>query len=75
MCVEQRSIDEVMLAYREARNMPEERLRRNLLDRCWAEDGTYTDLTSEVQGRDALAAHIGRFLSGGPSGRGIRADH
>jgi len=70
MSVGQRNLDEVMVAYIEAWNTPEERTRRNLLDRCWADDGTYTDPISEVRGKEALVAHIGRFLSEGPSGRG-----
>jgi hypothetical protein len=70
MSAEQRSLDEVMLAYIEAWNTPDEQSRRNLLDRCWADDGTYTDPISEVHGKEALVAHIGRFLSEGPSGRG-----
>jgi hypothetical protein len=70
MSVGQRNLDEVMVAYIEAWNTLEEQSRRNLLDRCWADDGTYTDPISEVRGKEALVAHIGRFLSEGPSGRG-----
>ena len=70
MSVEHQSLDEVMLAYIEAWNTPDEQSRRALLDRCWADDGTYTDPIYEVRGKDALGAHIGRFLSEGPSGRG-----
>lgn len=70
MSAEQRSPDEVVLAYIEAWNTPDEQARRDLLDRCWADDGTYTDPISEVQGKEALVAHIGRFLSEGPYGRG-----
>src|SRR5215217_4770136 len=66
---EQRSPDEVMLAYIEAWNTPDEQARRDLLDRCWADEGTYTHPISEVRGKEALVAHIGRFLSEGPSGR------
>ena len=66
---EQRSPDEVVLAYIEAWNTPDEQARRDLLDRCWADEGTYTDPISEVRGKEALVAHIGRFLSERPSRR------
>jgi hypothetical protein len=70
MNTEQRSLDEVVLAYIEAWNTPDEQARRAVLDRCWTDDGAYTDPISEVRGKEALAAHIGRFLSEGPYGRG-----
>lgn len=70
MSAGQRSLDEVVLAYAEAWNTPDEQARSELLDRCWAENGTYTDPISEVHSKEALAAHIGRFLSEGPYGRG-----
>jgi hypothetical protein len=59
MSVEQRSLDEVVLAYIEAWNTPDEEARRNLLDRSWTDDATYIDPASEVQGKDALVAHMG----------------
>ena len=40
MSVEQRSLEEVVLAYIEAWNTPDEEARRTLLDRCWADDAT-----------------------------------
>jgi hypothetical protein len=70
MSVEQRSLDEVVLAYIEAWNTPDQEARRNLLDRCWTDDATYIDPASEVQGKDALVAHIGGFLSGERHGLG-----
>ena len=50
MSVEQRSLEEVVLAYIEAWNTPDEEARRNLLDRCWADNATYIDPVSEVRG-------------------------
>jgi hypothetical protein len=44
----------VVLAYIEAWNTPDEQARRGLLDRCWAENGTYTDSISEVHSKEAL---------------------
>ena len=59
-----------VLAYIEAWATPDDALRRRLLDRCWDADGIYLDPTVELQGREALSAHIGRFLSVGPAGAG-----
>jgi hypothetical protein len=70
MSAEQRSLDEVVLAYIEAWNTPDEETRRKLLEQSWADDGVYTDPLGEVRGRETLVSHIGRFLSEGPSGRG-----
>jgi hypothetical protein len=64
MSVNQRSLDEVLLAYAEAWNTPDEALRRELLDRSVADDGSYTDPVYEVLGKEELVAHIGRSLSG-----------
>ncbi len=65
MSIEQRSLDEVVLAYIEAWGTPDEQSRRNLLDQCWAEDGVYTDPFYEVRGREELVSHIGQFLNEG----------
>jgi SnoaL-like domain len=70
MSVEQRSLEEVVLAYIEAWNTPDEETQRTLLDRCWADDATYIDPASEVRGKDALVAHIGGFLRGERYGLG-----
>jgi hypothetical protein len=37
--------------------------RQALLESAWTKDGTYTDPGAHVEGRDALVAHIGGFLS------------
>ena len=70
MSLEQRSLQEVVLAYIEAWNTPDEEARRSLLDRCWADNAAYIDPVSEVRGKDALVAHIGGFLSGQRYGLG-----
>ena len=37
--------------------------RRSHLEAGWATDGTYTDPTADVHGREALVQHIGAFAS------------
>jgi hypothetical protein len=64
MSVNQRSLDEVVLAYIEAWSTPEEAARRDLLDVSLADDALYTDPAYEVRGREEIASHIGRSLSG-----------
>ena len=49
MSVNQRSLDEVVLAYLEAWSTPEAAVRRELLDISLAEDATYTDPAYEVR--------------------------
>ena len=36
--------------------------RTQLLKKTWARPGTYTDPTAQVEGREALIVHIGKFL-------------
>jgi hypothetical protein len=64
MSVNQRSLEEVVLAYIEAWSTPDEAVRRELIDRSVADDGSYTDPAYEVRGKEELVAHIGRSLSG-----------
>jgi hypothetical protein len=49
----------VVTAYSSAWNEVDEAARRQLLESAWADDATYSDPTVNVQGRDALVAHIG----------------
>src|SRR5215204_3588023 len=64
MSVNQRSLDEVVLAYIEAWSTPDAALRRELLDMSVANDGSYTDPVYEVWGKEELADLIDRALSG-----------
>lgn len=48
-------------AYLAAWNEQDEGKRRQLIDKCWADKGTYTDPMSDVAGRDQLLALIGQF--------------
>jgi hypothetical protein len=50
--------EEIVLAYVAAWSETDEGKRRALLEKSWAENGTYTDPTVEVVGRDALVQHI-----------------
>ena len=49
----------VVTAYGSAWNEPDEAARRHLLESAWADHGTYCDPTANVEGREALVAHIG----------------
>ena len=49
----------VVTAYGSSWNEPDEAARRQLLESAWADDGTYCDPTANVEGREALVAHIG----------------
>jgi SnoaL-like domain len=48
-------------AYMAAWNETDEAKIRQLLDKCWADSGTYTDPISDVAGRDGLFAAITGF--------------
>lgn len=54
-------LQEAVDTYGEAWNESDGQRRLELLERAWAEGGTYTDPTSEVEGRAALAEHIEGF--------------
>lgn len=52
---------ETVEAYMAAWNEQDESKRRHLVDRCWADAGTYTDPMSDVKGKDELLAVIAGF--------------
>jgi hypothetical protein len=54
---------EVVTAYAAAWAEPDEGARRALLERAWTDDGTYSDPTAHVEGREALVRHIAGFLA------------
>ena len=54
MSVNQRSLQEVVLAYVEAWSTPEAAVRRQLLDMSLAEDGTYTDPATRCGAKRSL---------------------
>ncbi len=55
------STQETVETYLAAWNERDETKRNALLERCWAEDGAYTDPISDVKGRAALSALIAGF--------------
>ncbi|MEX0684318.1 MAG: nuclear transport factor 2 family protein [Dehalococcoidia bacterium] len=52
---------ETVEAYLSAWNETDEAKRQQILERCWADSGTYTDPMSDVAGREALAGLIAGF--------------
>jgi hypothetical protein len=64
MSINQRSLDDVVLAYIEAWSTPDDVVRRELLDASLADDASYTDPAYEVRGKQEIASHIGRSLNG-----------
>ena len=62
---------ETVQAYGDAWNELDEAKRRALLERAWADDGTYTDPSADLHGREALIPHIGAFQKDGMPGARI----
>ena len=60
---EKAALEELITVYCRAWSEPERVLREQLLNRVWADDGTYTDPTAHVVGRKELVEHIGKFGS------------
>jgi hypothetical protein len=54
--------EQVLLAYVAAWNEADEEKRRTLLEISWAENGIYSDPTTQVSGREALVQHLGRLI-------------
>jgi hypothetical protein len=71
----QSALDELVKGYSAAWNEPDAQRRRELLEKVWASDGTYTDPQSHVEGREALFEHIGGFLKSSPGARIIQSSH
>lgn len=62
-------LDELIALYTAAWSEPDRALRQAILERIWAEDGTYTDPTAHVEGRAALVDHIEGFFKQFPGAR------
>lgn len=60
---------EVVALYIGAWNAADEVERNTLLEKCWADDGTYTDPQSDECGREQLSAHIERLHDAMPGVR------
>src|SRR5262245_14025537 len=65
----QAAADELVRIYCEAWGEPEVAKRRQMLQRVWADEGTYTDPVSDVAGREALVARISAHLEKFPGSR------
>ncbi len=63
------SVREIIKTYTACWSEQDEGRRRALLDKVWAEDGTYQDPTADVAGREALVQHIGGFHQSMPGAR------
>ncbi len=61
--------EQLIAAYCEAWGEADTGRRRHALGSVWAEDGTYTDPTVHLQGRDRLVTHIGRVIEKYPGSR------
>lgn len=71
----QSALDELVKVYCAAWNEPDAQRRRELLEKAWASEGTYTDPRSHVEGREALVEHIGGFLKQSAGARIIQSSH
>lgn len=54
-------MEETVQAYLDAWNEPDEAKRREILDKVWADKGTYTDPMSHAEGKEELVALIDQF--------------
>lgn len=63
------SPQEIVAAYCEAWNVGAPDERRALLEKSWADAGTYADPRTNLTGRDALFDHISRVQSARPGAR------
>lgn len=55
------SPEDVVLAYLKAYVTQDASERKDMLDRCWADDGVYQDPNSRVEGRANMLANIESF--------------
>ena len=60
---------ELVASYTSAWHQTDRDARRQLLEVAWAADGSYSDPTAQVSGRDAFVDHIGRFHQQFPGAR------
>ncbi len=60
------AVQRSVLAYVAAWNAADEAVRRELLEQCFAENGSYVDPAAQVDGRAALVAHTRRIAERWP---------
>jgi hypothetical protein len=63
------ALEELITLYCEAWGEPDPIQRSQILQRVWAENGTYTDPTVHIIGSNALAEYIGKVLKKYPGAR------
>jgi len=72
----QAAIDEIVKIYCDAWGEPDVTKRRQLLQRVWAEDATYSDpATNPIKGREALVNHISAHLQNYPGSKIVPSSH
>jgi hypothetical protein len=71
----QAALDEIVKIYCDAWGEPEVAKRRQLLQRVWVDDGTYTDPVTHVAGREALVERISAHLQKYPGSRIVPSSH
>jgi hypothetical protein len=71
----QAALDEIVKIYCDAWGEPDLAKRRQLLQRVWADDGTYTDPVTHVAGREALLQRISAHLQKYPGSRIVPSSH
>jgi len=71
----QSNLNETITMYCAAWSEPDAQRRQELIEKVWAATGAYTDPTAHVEGRKALADHIGGFMRRTPGARIIATSH
>jgi hypothetical protein len=71
----QAATDELVKVYCEAWGEPDVEKRRQMLQRVWTDDATYTDPVSDVAGREALVNRITAHLQKYPGSRIVPSSH
>ena len=59
-------VRQTVQTYVDAWNEPDEDRRLRLLERSWADDGTYTDPSVHIESRDGLLHHARKFAERWP---------
>lgn len=65
-------LEELITLYCDAWGEPDPARRHPMLQRVWAENGTYTDPTVHMTGSNALVEYIGKVLKKYPGARIVR---
>ena len=71
----QAALDETIKIYCAAWGEPDVERRRELLERVWAPEGTYTDRPLHAEGREALVELMGDFLQKFPGAQIVPLSH